>query len=294
MLLPNRKLRFAFAGSILIHAFVILLLALHSTNIETPPLPISVSFPSAEKSGGPTGGRSRSSNPRSSLQRLKKLPTSEFLPQFSLSPAKRSAAIDAAETPQWSSDDRYNEVSLSSGGKMAAEEIRFIASLYQMIDQAIADNPYLSEYNHTGHVFFHFEVDADDHLDPRTFRASAKDRVLKVIAARAIRAAIRNPTGDVQFLHKRMVLNARFVWTDRASCPSFQGINDQFMSFCHYAENKRKSFSTGEKVKTFAGAIWKNGPWAVEEIQKYNREQRHRQADYDPFDDLRRDPDWNL
>lgn len=294
-MLPNQKLRFAFAGSLVIHAIAVLLLALHSTEIEVPPIPISVSFPgSANKPSGQAGGHSRGSAKSKSSNRLKKLPTSEFLPQFSMNPSQRSAAVEATEGPSWGADDKYNEVNLLGGNNMPAEEIRFIGSLYQMIDQAIVDNPSLSEYNHTGHVFFRFEVDEEDHIDSRTFRASAKDRVLKVIAARAIRKAIRNETGDVQFLHKRMVVNARFVWTDRAACPSFQGINNNFMSFCHYAENKRKSFSTGEKVGTYAGAIWQNGPWAVEEIKKYNREQRHRQTDYDPFDDLKRDPDWNL
>jgi hypothetical protein len=291
MMLPSQKMRFAFAGSILIHAIVVLLLALHSTEIEVPPLPIVVNFPSPEsKAGGHSSGTSK----KKSLKNLRKLPTSDFLPQFSMNPSKRSAAVEALEEPQWSNDDKYNEVNLFSGSKMAADEIRFISSLYQMIDQAIVDNPALSEYNHTGHVFFRFEVDEEDHIDPRTFRASAKDRVLKVIAARAIRTAMRNETGDVHFIHKRVVLNARFSWASHEACNSLQGINDDFMSFCHYAENKRKTFSTGERIGTVAGAIWQNGPWAVEEIKKYNREQRHRETEYDPFDDLKRDPDWDL
>ncbi len=54
-----------------------------------------------------------------------------------------------------------------------------------------------------------------------------------------------------------------------------------------------KYFSTGEKIGTYFGAL-NYGFGAVEEIEKYNREESRRGTQFDPFEEMRRDPDWNV
>jgi hypothetical protein len=90
------------------------------------------------------------------------------------------------------------------------------------------------------------------------------------------------------------VIQARFSWSGYRMCESLRGIRGRNLSFCHYAENKRKTFSAEERAVTYAKGILQNGPWAYEEIQKYRREERRRRSQFDPFEEYRRDPDWGL
>jgi hypothetical protein len=90
-----------------------------------------------------------------------------------------------------------------------------------------------------------------------------------------------------------MTIYTQFAWTDLETCRSMKGSTKTSLSFCNYAEDKRKSFSGGEKAATYLGAL-KYGFDAVDEIKKYKREEMHRNSNFNPFEEFERDPDWNL
>jgi hypothetical protein len=112
---------------------------------------------------------------------------------------------DVLEADSWTDSRSYSGVSLFQFEGLSRPQVDFITTLWGQIDQAIEENPFLSEYNHTGHVFLRFEIDESGHLAPRSLVAKAADRVLKVIAARAVRKAIRNERGELHFPGRRLV-----------------------------------------------------------------------------------------
>lgn len=201
----------------------------------------------------------------------------------------------------WKYSDAYTihifgmpqDASSPQGTGLPTKQIVFIADLWRKINQSIEDNPFLSEYGHTGQIFYRFDVDSRGRLDGRSFRASGVDNVLKVIGARAIRKALKNEDGQIRAPDKGLRLNARFTWSDYGNCAQLQGIQKNFLSFCHYSVNKRKSFSATEKTATYLNAL-KYGPGVFEEIGKYQREKARRDTQFDPFESYRRDPDWSL
>ena len=285
----DRRLWLALVASALAHITLVLIFSLYSSEIPEAPQPITFEYAERPETHSAMGeGKGHKKGGR------KPISLSDLVPKIALGTPSTSPVDETLDEAGWTDSHTYDRVDTSANNGMTMEQIDFVRSLWRVIDQSISDNPFLSEYNHTGKVFFRFEVDKNGHLENRSFHASALDRVLKVIAARAVRTALRNETGDVHFAHQRMLINARFTWSSYGACETLRGYWGNFLSFCHYAENKRKSFSTGERISDYAGAIWQHGPWAGEEIKNYNREERRRNAEFDPFEDLERDPDWNL
>jgi len=262
------------------------------TPLPTPkePLPIRVVYPSTTEKLHVANGARRTRRSDGGKSR----PLADFLPTFAMQPAGNPNEGGEPTIPDWIDTHAYDDVSLVGPSTVTMEQAKFLSSVWRMVDQEIWDTPFLSEYNHSGHVFLRFEVDDDGHFESRSMTASGLDRVLKVIAARAVRKAMKNENGDILFPHKKTIINARFSWTGYEACDQLRAIRNNFLSFCHYAENKSKSFSTGERAANTAGAIWNHGPWAVEDIKEYNREERRRNSGFDPFESLKRDPDWNL
>lgn len=230
--------------------------------------------------------------------RLRTIPLSSLAPKLHLTPPARedwtrdTREEDFRQRLTWADSAAYEDGGPSAAQDLSAGQVDFIVSLWRMIDQYIEENPFLSEYAQTGRVFLRFDIDENGRLC--SMQASAPNRVLKVIAARAVRKAVRNETGDVHFPAERMSVQARFSWSSYQSCQNLRGHRGRYLSFCHYAENKRKKFTGGERAATWAGAIYNNGPWAYEEIKKYNREESRRKSKFNPFEEYERDPDWNL
>jgi hypothetical protein len=186
-----------------------------------------------------------------------------------------------------------SKVSFDPYDGMAMPEIRFVRSLWREIDKSIVNNPYLSEYGHTGKAFFSFQVGTDGKLIENTLTAKSEDRVLKVIAARAIRKALQNQNGELSLPTENMTIYTQFAWSDLETCASMKGSSKNHLSFCNYAEDKRKNFSDSEKAATYLGAL-RYGFDAADEIKKYQREEMHRNSNFNPFEEFERDPDWNL
>tara|TARA_Y100001935_G_scaffold174858_1_gene144543 strand:+ start:2356 stop:3270 length:915 start_codon:yes stop_codon:yes gene_type:complete len=215
--------------------------------------------------------------------------------QFSFSNLKpgKTKSSDSEESSDWTNSKSYDGIGFVRNRKLTTRQISFAESLWRAIHRNIERNPYLSEYNHTGHVYFQFHVENGKIL-LKSLRASASDRVLKVIAARALRKAFANEHGDIYFPKKSMVINARFSWRSYKECETLEGIRGNFLSFCNYAENKRRSFTASERSDIWTKAILQHGFMAYEEIQKYNREENHRKFQFDPFEIYKQDPDWDL
>ena len=278
--------------SFALHLLVFFLLTQKYLKPTEPPQPISLVYPSPENKPSQASGK------RGAIRvgRGKKMrPLSDFLPQLAMKQTDQKQDDDTdIGIPAWSNPRAYNGVDPIGNDNLSRDQIHFLMALWRMIDQSIWDTPFLSEYNHTGQVFLRFEINDEGKFVSRSMTASAVDRVLKVIATRAVRKAMMTETDDLHFPLKHTVINARFKWASYAECDANNPLRANYLSFCHYAENKFKSFSAAERTGTVAGAIWNHGPWAAEEIREYNRQQRRRDGQFDPFENLRRDPDWNL
>lgn len=228
---------------------------------------------------------------RRSHNHIKTLDLKTLTPRLRISPSFKQQSEDDQPSIPWDETQAYDRLSvIDLDGGISAKEDAFIMRLWQLIDREIENNPFLSEYGHTGQVFLKFEI----RNFPKDFLASAQDRVLKVIAARAVRRALKKDSNELKFPKSLTVIQARFTWTNYEACTKLQGHRGHLLSFCHYAENKLKSFSRSEKIGTYTGAVLNHGPWAVQDIKEYNREQSHRKTHFDPFEELKRDPDWNL
>ncbi len=189
--------------------------------------------------------------------------------------------------------DNSSDVTFDPYGGLEMPEIRYVQSLWHQIDKAIVNPSYLSEYGHFGKVHFTFDINPDGNLLENSIRVQADDRVLKVIAARAIRKAILNANGELQKPRQLTRISSTFTWSDYQTCANLRGSGKNSLSFCNYAEDKRKQFTTGEKVATYVGAL-RYGFDAVDAIQQYNREQMHLKTQFNPFAEFERDPDWDL
>ncbi len=189
-------------------------------------------------------------------------------------------------------DDSTNDFMNPYNG-LQMHEIRFVQSLWHEIDRSIVDSPYLSEYGHTGRVQLKFEIGMDGKLIESTLKANADDRVLKVIAARAVRKALMNERGQMVVLGERIAIETRFAWLDYRTCASLNGAAKTSLSFCRYAEDKRKSFSNGEKAQAYLSSL-KYGFDAIDEIRKYKQEEMRRDTGFNPFQEFEKDRDWDL
>lgn len=193
----------------------------------------------------------------------------------------------------WKNPSNYLYDEFHSYEGLSMDKIRFEKSLWKEIDQSVLDSSFLSEYNHTGKIHLKFELDQSGKLIESSFRACGADNVLKVLAARAIRKALLNEHSEIYFPNENSKLFMQFTWADYETCKSTRGINKNFLSFCHYAENMRKDFSSTEKLTTILKSL-QYGFGAIEEIQKYKKEEFRSDTQFDPFLELRHDPDWNI
>lgn len=219
---------------------------------------------------------------------------------FEESPSIEQRNSSANHLTDWTDPGTYLKSSNPNLSAQTDEEYLFQQELWTQIDNSIYDDPYLSEYGHTGKVYFKFSLTASGDLDQSSLDARAEDGVLKVLAARAIRKALSAENIDRPKLIKTntekstsLVFNAQFSWASYQDCKLLQGAFSNRLSFCKYAEDKRKSFSAAERTGQYLKALTK-GFGAAEEIEKYNREEMHKKTQFDPFDNYRRDPDYNL
>ncbi len=236
---------------------------------------------------------------QSSLGRLKPTQNKSSKLKDFLFPSTREVIEQALKSKssadqrnRWSDVETYRSNPFQGNG-LGKEQARFVNSLWTEINESIWESPFLSEYGHVGEVFLNFEITAEGKLKEESLRVKAQDRILQVVAIRAVRNALKDENKELVFSKKEMQINARFTWKSFEDCPLFRGIQKNSLSFCKFGENKKKTFTKAEKTRAYLSAVW-YGPGMVEEIQKYNREEDRRKNQFDPFEQLRRDPDYNI
>jgi hypothetical protein len=285
-----------FLGSAVLHSIFVLLI-FHSIepNFKILNKPVEVSL--VKNVTSPPSDSKRSSHRLSGIvskMNFRKLSMKDFdVVSGTSNPYGHSGLVVSDPSRNWNLSKNYLSNDLSSFDELSMDEVRFEKVLWKEIDQSIEESQYLSEYNHTGKIHIQFEIDRNGQLIEASLRACGEDAVLKVYAMRALRKALLNENNEIKFLNINTKLFAQFSWSDYESCKSLRGINNKFLSFCHYAVNARKSFSAGERTATYLKAL-NSGFGAIEEIQKYNREQSHREELFNPFEKLKNDRDWNL
>lgn len=200
---------------------------------------------------------------------------------------------DRQVSANWKDPGSYASNDLNSFDGLSVAQAKYTTTLWRKINQAVESPSYLSEYNHTGKIHLRFEIDENGFLKEEKLRACGDDNVLKVLAVRALRKAILDESKELQNFEANTQFFAQFSWADHRTCQTLKGINKNYLSFCHYAENKRKEFTASEKTVTYLKAL-NYGPGMFEEIEKYQKEEKHRKNGFDPFAQLRTNPDWNL
>lgn len=183
----------------------------------------------------------------------------------------------------------YPEFDSAAG--MSVGQIGSIQSLWSEVDKVIEHNPYLSEFGYTGTVSLRFELTNKGLIVDNSLRVDAKNPILKVIALRALRKALKNEKNELRLPPGNIVLTTQFTWSDYQTCRRLRGIYRKTLSFCNYAENKINDFTKSEKAMTYLKSL-SYGFGAMEEIEKYHREEFRKKAKFDPFEQYRRDPDW--
>lgn len=224
--------------------------------------------------------------------KLNQLFPSSVLLQNNEGEMKSDFDLHSPSSISWKQAESYYSTSsnLSDYGSMEMSEINFIKNLWTRIDNSIIESKYLAEYGHAGHVYFQFEVSKEGKLIDETIKVSADDAILKVLAVRSIKKSIDSLENK---LEKSITVNAKFSWTDDSGCNKNIRTHKNFLSFCRLSNAKRKSFDTAEKAKVYLGALT-YGFSAAEEIKKYRQEEKRRETKFDPFEELRRDPDYFL
>ncbi len=268
--------------SIFAHVFFVLAVSL-TQSIQMPPqnLPIEIKWAIESKSAGVQRKKSQGSVGKKKALALFPSYKDHLFQQVTSNSAVTESG--AQEVPDFAKE--YQSMDMA--------QIRFIKSLWHEIDQSIVESQYLSEYGHVGKVALSFEISPEGHLVESHFRAQAEDPILKVVAARAVRRALQNKNQNLVLPKTFTQVEAQFAWASYEACSSLKGTQRNFLSFCKYGENKQKNFTNGEKALTYMNAI-KYGPGMFEEIKKYKRQQDHRKTQFDPFEEMRRDRDYNL
>lgn len=280
--------------SFLIHLLLFIGLFLISTKITPTKLePIQIQVVSENKAQLVT---KKSGKSVSEINRQQKIQREKSLEILGLSSISASALYNKNVIDE-SSESTNHKAVVASGlpfsefDEVELHDITFFKSLWRQIDKSIVNSPYLSEYGHTGKVQLNFEISSDGRLVESSIKASAQDNILKVIAIRAVRKALKNDTKELYKLNKDMLMTAQFTWTDYESCKELKGTHKNLLSFCSGVVDERNTFSETEKVTRYLEAL-RYGPGALDEIRKYNKAEDHKKTKFDPFTEYRNDPDW--
>lgn len=157
----------------------------------------------------------------------------------------------------------------------------------------------LSEYNHTGYVYFRFALQPDGQLRESSLGVQAEDAILKVRSIKALRAGIRKlQARGIRPEEDELWIGTRFSWIRRQDCWRQSKINGAFLSFCRHAVDARRDHSTAGRATRLANIALNPlgpGPFGfMEAYDNYQKENWRHDSDFDPFEKERRDPDFNL
>jgi hypothetical protein len=291
----DQKMKFYIAGSIVIHAAIAILMVTHRFSNSTEPTtqPVEVAF---RKSGSDKSKSARGKGKSAS----KFLTDSKIQRSFILGHSLKPDFSDLKEierriqtrSARWDLRESYltDDIGYSD---LNERQINFSYTVWTEINDAIVDSPLLAEYGQTGDVYLQFEVSSTGLIVEDSIQVKAENKVLKVVALRSIRKAIRKDNLDLKAPETQTRIAAHFRWTPGSPCSNLQGANSNYLSFCRVSSVDRRTFSGTEKTSVYLSSLM-YGPGAMEEIKKYQQEENRRNTGFDPFQELKRDPDWNL
>ena len=197
------------------------------------------------------------------------------------------------ETSAWLDKQSYQGDELSKFEGVSTKQSLFLKTVWTEINDFIPEHPFLTEYGIIGTVSLSFEVDENGFLIPDSLSAQTDQQILKVLAARSVRKSLKADNLNLVQPDKKTKLFARFEWTDQISCDQHQGINKNYLGFCRKSKGQRKTFTKTEKAAAYLSAL-QYGPEMFDVIKKYNQQENRKDTKFDTFEEIKRDPDWNL
>lgn len=271
--------------SFLIHAFIFSFMnKLESVDLKTEPDILTVQLTEVQtKKKSPSDSGTKKSKFKNLSSKL------GFQSAFHLS----SIGDQPQGSSAWLDKQSYQGDEFSKFEGINAKQSLFLRTVWTEINDFIPDSPYLTEYGIVGTVSLSFEVDENGFLISDTLTAQTDQQILKVFAARSVRKSLRADNLDLVQPEKKTKIFARFEWTDQISCDQHQGLNKNYLSFCRKSKGQRKTFSKTEKAVAYLSAL-QYGPEMFDVIKKYNQQENRKKTQFDPFEDIKRDPDWNL
>lgn len=283
----DKKLLLHLLISLGIHAAIVALIFDLSSSTEIKSIPVEFQLQSGTSKAKSKSASKIRSNPQ---QRKAFVLGHSIKPDFSnLEEIENRIKNKSA---RWDSRDSYltNEIGYSD---LTARQIHFSSTVWTEINDAIVDSPLLAEYGQTGDVFMQFEINQFGELIQDSILVKAENKVLQVFAMRSLRKAIRKDNLDLKAPEKHTRIAAHFRWTPGTPCSGLQGNYSNYLSFCRVSSVERRNFSGTEKASVYLGSLI-YGPGAIEEIDKYHKQENRRKTGFDPFQEIKRDPDWNL
>ena len=207
--------------------------------------------------------------------------------------SSRPSTQGVPNSQNWNYYESYIANDIERFDGVPLKQATYLKNVWTEINEAIPDSPYLHEYAQVGTVYLQFTVDQNGYLVSDSLRADTNNNVLKVFSARSVRKALRADNKDLIKPEKPTQIFVRFHWSDQTDCEKNRGINKNYLSFCRVSKSEKKTFSTSEKIDTYVSAL-QYGPGFFEEVEKYKKEENRRRTKFDAFQDLKRDPDWDL
>lgn len=173
----------------------------------------------------------------------------------------------------------------------------FYRQVFERIDSHLLFDSLLAQYNHFGNVFIEFAVDAEGHFVEKRLKISSQDPILKVHAMRALRKALFetfergkwNPSGQVS------ILQAKFEFLQGDDIINAQKQKQFGKPVFVFKRATLEKPVSNDLAETLINAETIANPYLIgERLEKYNKKKRLRAGEFDPFQQYRSDPDYNL
>ncbi len=285
-----QRILFCILISFFLHGFLLFLVGTRGYKLKPRDL-TQIQF--LEKSPGVQNKASSQSTSSKAGKRRLALQKFKFSAKDTIAENSSQNGEGRVKSAEWLLPESFatNELTDFAGRSMG--EVKFLKSLWREIDKSIIDSDFLSEFGHTGKVVLAFEVTSAGELVENSLKAQAQNGILKVFAAKAVRKAVTAQNRDLVFPAQKSLIYAQFKWTSFEACEKQKGVHQNYLSFCKKAVSSNRDFSATERTMTYLSSL-QYGFGALEKIKKYQREEFRRNTKFDPFEALRRDPDYYL
>ena len=220
-----------------------------------------------------------------------------FGPQYHYESADGEGLGDG--NPVAKSDFKSSDTYIFDSHNMLADtdQWEFYHQIFERIDSQLMFDSILAQYNHFGSVFLEFEVDAEGHFVETALRAKADDPILKVHVIRALRKGLKesfvkakwNPSG------KTAVLQAKFEFLYGDSSVNSKKQKEFGKPVLVFKRATSEKPTASNLTDTLLDADNLKNPYQIaERIEKYKKKKALRAGDFDPFQNYRNDPDYDL